>query len=114
MSYSVVFAPEALDRLDAIEDFIANAGSPVVAAHYTDAIAAYCESLATFPQRGLQRDDLMPGLRITNYRRSVVIAFMASTDTKTVSILGVFYGGQDYENFFRDDPGERRDGIDGS
>lgn len=106
MSYTVVFAPEALDQLDALEDFIANAGSPVVAARYTDAIVAYCESLATFPLRGLRRDDLMPGLRVTNYRRSAVIAFIANTDTETVSILGVFYGGQDYATVLLDDPGD--------
>lgn len=47
----------------------------------------------------------MPGLRTTNYRRSVVIAFMANTVTKTVSILGVFYGGQDYGTIFLDDAG---------
>lgn len=106
MSYTVVFAPEALDQLDALEDFIANAGSPVVAARYTDAIVAYCESLATFPLRGVRRDDLMPGLRVTNYRRSAVIAFIANTDTETVSILGVFYGGQDYAAVLQDDPGD--------
>ncbi len=55
MSYSVVFAPEALDQLDALEDFIANAGSPVVAARYIDAVAAYCESLAVMTQRFLHR-----------------------------------------------------------
>lgn len=97
MSYTVKFAPEALDQLDAIEDYIAHAGSPIAAARYVDAIVAYCESLATFPQRGIRRDDLMPGLRITNHRRNAVIAFMVDTDAETVSILGVFYGGQDYE-----------------
>lgn len=96
MSFAVVFAPEALDQLDALEDFIANSSSSVVASRYIDAIVAYCESLATFPLRGLRRDDLMPGLRVTNYRRSAVIAFIANTDTETVWILGVFYGGQDY------------------
>lgn len=105
MSYAVIFAPEALNQLEALEAFIANTRAPAVAARYTDAIVSFCESLAIFPQRGLRRDDLMPGLRTTNYRRSVVIAFMANTETKTVSILGVFYGGQDYGTIFLDDAG---------
>ncbi len=39
----------------------------------------------------------MPGLRITNYRHSTVIAFTVDGSDQTVSILGVFYGGQDFE-----------------
>jgi len=106
VSHTVRFAPQALAQLDAIEDYIAHAGSPRTAARYVDAIVAYCESLATFPQRGLRRDDLLPGLRITHYRHSAVIAFMVEADIETVSIVGVFYGGQDYETVLPDFPVE--------
>ncbi|MEY2152696.1 type II toxin-antitoxin system RelE/ParE family toxin [Rhodanobacter sp. 115] len=68
MTFTVIFAPEAIDRLDAIEQYIADAGVPVAGADYVDAIVAFCQSLATFPLRGTKRDDLVPGLRITNYR----------------------------------------------
>ena len=54
-----------------------------------------CEELQTFPHRGTQRDDIRPGLRVTHYRKRSVIAFVVDADQ--VSILGVFYGGQDYE-----------------
>ena len=47
------------------------------------------------------RDDIRPGLRITNYRGRVAIAFDVSGEQ--VSILGIFYGGQDYESILRDD-----------
>lgn len=97
MSHTVRFAPQALAQLDAIEDYIAHAGSPRTAARYVDAIVTYCEGLVTFPQRGIQRGDLLPGLRITNYRHSAIIAFLVDDEAKTVLILGVFYGGQDYE-----------------
>lgn len=56
---------------------------------------AYCETLNTFPLRGARRDDIRPGLRVTHYRKRAVIAFDAGQDV--VTILGVFYGGQDYE-----------------
>ncbi|WP_420226495.1 type II toxin-antitoxin system RelE/ParE family toxin [Pigmentiphaga litoralis] len=102
MNYSVRFAPQAITQLDAIEAYIAHAGSPHTAARYVDAIVAYCESLTTFPQRGIQRDDLLLGLRITNYGRNAVIAFMVEADIETVSIIGVFYGGQDYESLLPD------------
>lgn len=97
MSYTVRFAPEAEDQLAAIDQYIADVGSATTAARYVDAIVAYCESLATFPRRGRKRDDLMPGLRITNFRGRAVIAFLVDTDAELVSIVGVFYGGQDYE-----------------
>ena len=97
MSYTVCFSPEAEDQLDSIEQYIADAGSPATAARYVDAIVTYCASLATFPQRGRRRDDLMPGLRIINYRSRVVIAFLVDSNAELISIIGIFYSGQDYE-----------------
>lgn len=48
---------------------------------------------------------MRPGLRITNYKKRTVIAF--DVDADRVSIIGIFYGGQDYETILRDeDPGE--------
>jgi toxin ParE1/3/4 len=90
VSWVVVFSPETLDRLDAIEQYIAEASSPATAAQYVDAIVAYCESMTIFPQRGTPRDDLYPGLRITNYRGSAVIAFVVNTAAETVAIVGAF------------------------
>ena len=102
MSYRVEFAPEAVAQLAAIEEHIINAGAPVAAIRYVDAIVAYCEGLVTFPERGTKRDDLFPGLRVTNYRGAAVIAFSVDFEREVVSILGVFYGGQDYEEAWRD------------
>ena len=96
------FFTRGTDRLDAIEHYIAEASSPDIAARYVDAIVAYGESLTTFPQRGTLRDDLFPGLRFTNYRGSAVIAYAANEATQAVAIVGVFYGGQDYEVVLRE------------
>ncbi len=95
MQYHVVFAPEAQEQLAALYRYIAAAASPEIAERYTSAIVTYCASLQTFPHRGSPRDDIRPGMRITNYKKRVVIAF--DVDAETVSIIGVFYGGQDYE-----------------
>lgn len=106
MSHRVVFSPEAADQLLHLYTYIARAASPSVAARYTEAIVAYCESLNVFPHRGVQRDDIRPGLRITHYRKRAVIAF--AVDAEQVSILGIYYGGRDYESLLRveseDDP----------
>ena len=101
MSCRVVFSPEAEKQLVALYSYIAAAASPDIAARYTEAIVSYCESLCTFPRRGTMRDDVRPGLRITNYKKRAVIAF--DLDAEQVSIIGVFYGGQDYETILQDD-----------
>lgn len=102
MSYTVAFSPKAVAQLEELEDYITQAGSPIVAARYVDAIITYCENLSLFLQRGTSREDLLPTLRTTHYRHATIIAFTADADTETVSILGVFYGGQDYAALLQD------------
>jgi plasmid stabilization system protein ParE len=60
-----------------------------------------------FPQRGTMRHDVRPGLRITNFKKRAVIAF--SVDTEQVSIIGIFYGGQDYESILHTDAEDEPD-----
>ena len=95
MIWRVIFTPEAEQQLTDLYQYIANATSPNSAARYIDAIITYCEGLCSFPQRGTQRDDVRPGLRVTHYKKRTVIAFTA--DAGVISIIGVFYGGQNYD-----------------
>jgi toxin ParE1/3/4 len=88
MSYTVIFTPESEAQLTELYRYIAAALSPEVAARYTDSIVTYCESLQSLPHRGIERDDIRPGLRITSYRKRVVIVF--EVDADQVAILGVF------------------------
>lgn len=99
--YRVVFAPEAEAQLQALYAYIAAAASPAIAACYTDAIVTYCASLQTMPERGTRRDDIRPGLHVTHYKKRTVIAF--AVDVEEVTILGVFYGGQDHETILQGD-----------
>lgn len=95
MTFSVVFTPEAEEQILDLYRYVAAAGSPDLASRYTEAIVASCEELAMFPHRGKARDDIKPGLRTVGFRRRVVVAF-AVLD-RDVVIVGVFYGGRDYE-----------------
>lgn len=95
MPYRVIFAPEAEEQLLELFDYIANAASPDIALRYTNALVSYCESFCNFPYRGNRRDDIRPGLRTTNYRKRTVIAFTVAD--ATISIIGIFHGGQNYE-----------------
>jgi plasmid stabilization system protein ParE len=55
--------------------------------------------LETFPLRGASRDDLGPGVRLLGFERRVAIAYAVEDDE--VVILGVFYGGRDFEAILR-------------
>ena len=94
MSYRVVFAPEASDQLEVLFLYIAEHSSLTIAERYTDAVVATCEGLALF---GVARDDIRPGLRLTHHKGRTVIACAVDEGAQTVSIIGVFYGGQDHE-----------------
>jgi plasmid stabilization system protein ParE len=100
-NFRVVFSPEAQEQLELLYLYIAEAAAPVTATRYTEAIISYCEGLCPFPLRGTMRDDVRPGLRITNYKKRTVIAFWV--DNNTVSIIGIFYGGQDYETILQEE-----------
>jgi toxin ParE1/3/4 len=80
---------------------VAAAGSPLAASDLVDAIVTFCEDLAPFPLRGTARDDIRPGLRTIGFRRRAVVAFVVGDDA--VVVLGVFYGGRDYEPVLRSD-----------
>ena len=107
MSYRVIFTPEAEEQLAALYGYIASAASADIAARYTEAIVGCCESLCTFPHRGTMRDDVRPGLRLTHYKKRTVIAF--DVDGECVSVIGVFYGGQDHETILRDQINDSND-----
>ncbi len=104
MPHTVVFTPEAEAQLMELFRYITVAASPDVAAPYIAAIVTCCVNLHTFPLRGATRDDIRPGLRITSYRKRVVIAF--DVDEDQVNIIGIFHGGQDYETALQEEEDE--------
>ena len=103
--YRLVFRRDALQQLEELYDFIADAGSPANAAGFTESIVSFCEGLTDFPYRGLAREDLRPGLRTIGYRKRVVIAYAILNET--VAIIGIFYGGRDHERMLRDPEQDR-------
>lgn len=68
-----------------------------MADHYTSAVVETCERLALFPLRGAPRDDIRPGLRVTHHRGRTLIAYAVDEAAQLVSVIGVFYGGQDLD-----------------
>lgn len=73
--HSIVWRPRARDELLALYDWIADRAGPDAAFEYTSRIEAHAERLAVYPERGTPRDDLVPGLRTSPYRRRTIIAY---------------------------------------
>lgn len=97
--YEVSFRSRAEADLLALYEYIAEEAGSAVAAAYIERIEAACLNLATFPERGTQRDDIGPGLRTIGFERRATIA--SQVLEKEVVILRIFYGGRDWERAFR-------------
>ena len=96
VSHRIEFSPEALADLLDLYDFIAPRAGAALAIGYIERIESFCHSLSTFPERGMQRDDLRPGLRVIGFERRAVIAVSVAVDF--VTVLRVLYGGRDIES----------------
>jgi toxin ParE1/3/4 len=96
----VIFTSRAERHIETPYDYIAERDGEVRAEAYITRIAAFCLSLPTFPLRGNQRDDLLPGLRTIGFERRVTIAFVLTDEA--VLIEGIFHGGRDVEGAFED------------
>jgi toxin ParE1/3/4 len=97
----VIFTPLAERQIDSLHEFIARSSGTSRADGYISRIVAFCMGLATFPLRGQQREDLLPGLRTIGFERRITIAFVVTPEA--VLIEGIFYGGQDFEGFFKEE-----------
>jgi toxin ParE1/3/4 len=102
-SRRVVFSREAESQLEALHRYVTEDSGAERADALIGRIIAFCRNLASFPERGTLRQDLRPNLRTIGFRRRATIAFTVRDDE--VAILGVFYGGQDYESAFLDPDG---------
>ena len=99
MKYRVSFRPRAKADLIALYDYISEEAGYVIAGEYIDRIEDACLSLIEFPKRGMQRDDISPGMRTIGFERRATIAFRVFKDE--VVIIRIFYGGRNYEPLLR-------------
>ena len=95
----ISFRPQAEADLFGLYEYIATHSGEQIAGAYIDRIEAACAALATFPQRGLKRDDIRPGLRLVGFERRATIVFQVRKTE--VLIVRVLYGGQDYDRVLR-------------
>jgi toxin ParE1/3/4 len=101
--YEVVFSVRAERQLGELYAYIRDNSGLARAEKFVGGIVADCTDLEFFPERGVRRDEIRRGLRIKPYGRRVTIAFTIDLKADTVVIIGVFYGGQNYEAALQDD-----------
>jgi toxin ParE1/3/4 len=94
----IVFSPEARNDLAELYLYIAAHDGPDRAIAYIERIETFCRSFEVFPERGVRRDDLFPGLRVIGFRRRVSVAFGVSQEE--VTFYRVMYGGRDLASHF--------------
>ncbi len=95
----IIFTPLAERQIDKLHEYITTHAGEERADGYVGRIVDFCTRFTTFPERGTQRDDILPGLRVTGFEHRVTVAFVITADA--VLIEGIFYGGQDFEAAFR-------------
>jgi toxin ParE1/3/4 len=78
----VIFTPRAERHVETLYDYMAERAGEVRAEAYITRIVAFCLSPTTFPLRGNQRDDLLPGLRTIGFERRVAIAFVVTAEAQ--------------------------------
>lgn len=94
-TWKIGYDPSAEVDLEDLYRWIATEAGILVADGYLDRITGFCERLAHFPNRGMKRDDLAPGLRTLGFERRAVIAFRVLEDE--VRIVRVLYGGREFD-----------------
>lgn len=97
--YEVILGRLALQHLKEIEDYLSAQAVTFVTENYTNRIKAACASLSQFPHRGRSRGDLGAGIRAIGFEGRATIVFRIYEDR--VRILGIFFGGRDYEALLR-------------
>ncbi len=100
--YRVVEKPSVFtDYIDIADHIERWTGDRPLAVRTVELIRDYIKGMRDTPHRGTRRDDLRPDLRIVAFRKRTAIAFEIDETERTVAILRVFYGGQDYETALR-------------
>lgn len=89
---TVIYAPEAVDDLRKLYDYIADRGAPNAALDYVTRLSERCDSLADFPEQGVKRDDIRAHLRLLGFERRTMVAFFVTAEA--VVVTRILHGGQ--------------------
>ena len=99
-SYEVVFDRAAMADLSVVFDYVEDRAGPAIATNFVNKLYDFCRRLEHTPERGTKRDEVRAGLRSIGYRRHATILFEVDHRRHRVIIVGIYYGGRNYEADF--------------
>ena len=99
--YRVLLSGRAIADLNRMYYYIAKAGFPENALTFTDRVTNFCQTLCTFPHRGVRRFDLQSGLRIVSFNGQAIVAFQVREAPKEVLVLRILRKGQNLEKYLK-------------
>jgi toxin ParE1/3/4 len=103
MSYAIDYHPLVESDLERIFIFIADFGGYQPASRILLQIEDMIwNHLATYPNSGSRRDDIVAGLRLKTAAEKAVICFMVDDATGTVRVIAVTYAGQNWRGIARE------------
>jgi toxin ParE1/3/4 len=96
---AVKIGPRAAADLRRIGRYIAHFGAPISAERYVGRLYEFSMRLDLAAERGLDRSDIRPGLRVIGFEKSAVAAVLVTDDVATV--VRVFFHGENWEGALR-------------
>jgi plasmid stabilization system protein ParE len=102
-TYEVVFERAATAELHEIFNYVEDRAGPAIATNFVNKLYDFCRRLQHAPECGTKRDELRAGLRTIGYRRRATILFEVDDQRHRVIIVGIYYGGRNYEADFDDE-----------
>jgi plasmid stabilization system protein ParE len=75
MKYTVVFDVDARADLAELYEYLLPEAGERIDRDYIDRLIDDCAAFETFPERGMRREDISPGLHTVGYRNRATIAF---------------------------------------
>lgn len=98
----VLYNRSAETDLYALEEWLLGQGVGFgVIDGYLARLRGRCDRIGDLPHSGFARDDLLPGLRIVNFEKRVIVGYLVRD--AYVEILNFFSHGRDYEAFYTGD-----------
>ena len=97
MRYRLLLHPDFENDVTRMVLFIAENADADAALEASDRADEALPVLADRPHQVAPRNDIIPGLRIALFRHSGVIPYLVDDTRKEVFVLGLFYGGQEWD-----------------
>ena len=98
MRHKILISARAWSHLDELYSYLRGKAGPEIADSFLGGVQQSILGLADFPFLGKRRSSgRIPGLYTISHKSRTVIAYTVDERAMTVIVLGVYYGGRDYE-----------------